>query len=216
MVSIRKRRNGHGAAANPQRRPAPGGDGHRGLYPGGGRRGHRQDPGALPALCLPGGGGGHSPGEYSLRHLHQQVCLGDAPADPRPHRRQRHRLHQHLPRLLRVHPPGGQPRRAVPQALSGAGQQRHRRHAPAHLRRARPLPAGHDLRGGAGHDRDGKAGAPPRLLPGSHHPLPGHPAGKVRKGRAPQGHHLLRRSLPGEEVLRIGLQRPSHLLPLHL
>ena len=38
---------------------------------------------------------------------------------------ERHRLHQHLPRLLCLRPPGGQPRGPVPQELPGAGQLGH-------------------------------------------------------------------------------------------
>ena len=39
---------------------------------------------------------------------------------------------------------------------------------------------------------------------------------KYDRAASPRGHHLLRLSVPGEEVLRPGLQRPDQILPVHL
>ena len=170
------------SALRPEYSAAGGGDRHRGLRPGHRRGGLRQDQGPVPPLRLPGERAGHPAGEHPLRHLHQQVGKRDAPAHPQPDRGQRHRLHQHLPRLLRLRAAGGQPRRPVPQELPGAGQRRHRRHAPDHLRGAGPDPAGHDLLRRPGHDRGAEALQAAGLLPGHDHHVPGHPEGEVRPG----------------------------------
>lgn len=59
--------------------------------------------------------------EHPVRDVYEQVSQRDAPAYPRLDRRQRHGLYQHVPRLLCLRFAGGQPRRAVPEELSGAG-----------------------------------------------------------------------------------------------
>ena len=49
------------------------------------------------------------PGEHTMRHLLKQVRERDARTHTQPHRRQRHSVHKHVPRLLRIRPAGGQP-----------------------------------------------------------------------------------------------------------
>ena len=84
-----------------------------------------EDAGADAAVCVSGDGTRHSAGESSVRDVHEQGRKRNAPAHPQPDRRRGYRLHQHLPRLLRLHPAGGQPRCGLSQELSGARQQRY-------------------------------------------------------------------------------------------
>ena len=113
----------------------------------------REDQSAHPPVRVPCQRHRHPARQHPLRHVHEQGGQRDAPAHPPADRRQRHRLHQHVPRILCLRPAGGQPRRQLPEELPGPRQLGHRRHARDHLRGARPHPPGHDLWRCTGHDR---------------------------------------------------------------
>ena len=181
-----------GCTGGAQCRAARGGDDDRGLRARAGGRWLWQDAGAHAPLCLPRRGARHPAGQHPLRDVHQQGGNGDAQPHPRADRRQRHGLHQHISRLLRLHPAGGQPCRRLPEELPRARQRRHRRHAREDLRGARPDPARHDVRPGARYVRDAQARAAARLLQGAHRSAARRAQGEVRPGAVEAGYPLLR------------------------